>query len=310
MKEIGIDIGNFLDKSSEEKQYEARTRKISGFSGGNSIQVEVNGEVTYQLGSGKFDSEIIKSRKEDLIPRIAALLALSSDDSDVKIGIGLPINQHQAFKKEMFNKIKENKTMNVRLKKDGAIINRTFNIVGVKIVPEALGTYFSLPLNLLREINDNELTTLIIDIGGKTIDTCLIDASGTIIDHDTFLTGILTLYNNIRNAIDSRYPDLGIELEDIDKIVKENTYISPDGEAIDLSYMADIIDTYVKEAFTTIKRRYIGFRKYKLVFCGGSCILLEKNIKNEYQNAYIHPDVYANAKGYRTLVKKSCKLLE
>lgn len=290
--DIGVDIGSYYAKSSEEIKFENRISIDDSVLSGGAMKVEFK-EKRYLIENGVFDINVNKTLKSTLLISIATLIGLSCSDVCINLGIGLPINFYKTQKKYLEDLIRENQEMVVSINGD----KKRFVINKCVVVPEAVGVYYSLDRNFLKAINKKEV--LIIDIGGKTTDTCIIDSNMTIKNPSTQTFGMLNLYNNIANLINSHYPELCIRVEDIRDILDNglNSFDNP----IDLGFIEVLYDKMVREIFNFIKLQYEDYQRKIVILCGGGFVLADR-FKNYIPNIIVNKDIFANAKGFKRYV--------
>lgn len=290
---IGADIGSYYAKSSEGKKFENRISLDDSVLSGGAMKVDFKGE-RYLIENGVFDINVNKLIKENLLISIATLIGLSCSDACVDLGIGLPINFYKKQKKYLEDLIRENQEMVVTINGD----KKRFLINKCVVIPEAVGVYYSLDPKFIQAIKGREV--LIIDIGGKTTDTCIIDSNMTIKKPSTQTIGMLNLYNNICNAINSNYPELCVHVEDIRDIL-DNGLNSFDKE-INIGFTDILFEKMVKQIFNFIKLQYEDYQRKIIVLCGGGFVLADR-FKKYIPNIIVNNDIFANAKGFKRYVE-------
>ena len=286
---IGADIGSYYAKSSEGKKFENRISIDDSILSGGATKVEFNGQ-KYLIENGVFDINVNKTIKDNLLVSIATLIGLSTSDTCIDLGIGLPVNYYKLQKTALQNLIKQNEEMSVVINGD----SKRFYINKCVVIPEAVGVYYSLDAEFLKAINKREV--LIVDIGGKTTDTCIIDSNMTIKNPSTQTIGMLNLYNNVSNLINANYPELCVKVEDVRDILDNG--LSSFDRSIDLGFIDILFEKMVKSIFNFIKLQYEDYQRKIVILCGGGFTLADR-FKNYIPNIIVNNDIYANAKGFK-----------
>lgn len=286
---IGEDIGSYYAKSSEGIKFENRISSDTAILSGSAMKVKYN-EQNYLIENGVFNINVNKVLNENLLVSIGTLLALSCKDVNVDLGIGLPINFYQSQKEILYNMIMENQEM--RLEFNGE--KKVFLIKKCIVIPEAVGVYYSLSSELLTLIGKREV--LMLDIGGKTTDMCIIDNNSTIKRPLTKPIGMLNLYNNIANKINADYPELCVDIEDVRDILDNGLYQFD--KKYELHFLDSMYELMTKEIVNYIKIQYEDYQRKVVILCGGGFIL-EKFFRKYIPNIIVNNDIFANAKGFK-----------
>lgn len=287
---IGIDIGNYYTKSSECVKFESRITEDDSIQSGSVTSVEYKGK-NYLIEEGEFDSNINKLNKGTFMICLATILAMSTDESDIELAIGLPVNHHATQKDKLYDMIQDNS--DIVIYHEG--IRKEYYIRRCEVVPEAVGVYYSLPSQFLAQIKGRDV--IMLDIGGKTTDTCLIDKRMLIQKPDTQPYGMIGLYHKIANAINKEYPELCVKPEEVKGILDNGLYQFD--EEVDISFVDKIIDKFVSDIINLIQLQHVDYQRKIVIVCGGGGAVLGKKIKKYIPNAIIHSDIYANAKGFK-----------
>lgn len=305
MKSIGIDLGNFYDKSSECKKVEARIKEKTELVNSSNFIVEFNGK-TYNIGTGKFDPTINKSEKNDLLLRLASILAISTDDSDIKLGLSLPLTQFKNYGREIVKIIKKNPVLKIKGTYCDSHFNKVFRINELRINPEGFAAYLALPNKFISECIEKKYNVLLIDIGGKSLDFCVMSPTAGMIEYDTsFHLGSLELYKKILKKFNEKYPSYTLELEDINDLAINKKYILPNDTELDISFIDDLIEDFCVSVRDYILSAYPKYETCKVVLSGGTGMLLSDYFKklDIFKGFYHQNDIYANAKGNRIAVE-------
>lgn len=289
---IGVDVGNYYTKSSSCKMFESRITIDNSVLKGSGLVVEFHGD-RYLIENGPFDISMNKAIKKNLVVSVATAIALSTDDVNINLAMGLPISQFKTQKQTLLDLMNQNREIDIKLNgKDKRIFLNT-----IEVLPEAVGVYYSLPLDFLNNVGNREL--LIIDIGGKTVDSCIIDSHKSILNPSTRSIGMLNLYNDIKNEIDSVYPEYCVKLEDIRDVILNGITIFD--EKKDMSFMEKYFDRFVEDIFNFIKLQYPDYQRKVIVLSGGGHVLGER-FKKYIPTIVVNNDLFANAKGFRNFL--------
>lgn len=293
---FGVDLGSYFVKNSNSVKFESRVEDVvddvAMFL--NAGVIEINGR-KFLLEDGYFDiinSKLDKSEVH-ILANLYNSLALSVPNfSTVNLAVGLPINQFHS-KDKLKQLILENK--DVQFKKDGKKYNYT--IEDVTVLPEGMGVFYSLDIALLKEVCNKNI--LIVDIGGKTTDICLLEAfngARRIKDKSTCKVGTLDIYRDAIKKMNREDMSLNISTEDIHSIVVNGQYTG----GIDMSFMNSIYKQYTQLIFNDIRTTY-DYKRCIVILAGGGAALLNEHFKelmNDVDVKY-NPDIFANAKGFK-----------
>lgn len=293
VSKIGIDIGNYNIKSSEGKMFEARMTEDYSIEHGSTSIVKYMGK-QYLIEHGDFNINIRKIAKEDIMLNIATILAMSTSEPMVDICVGLPVSHFASQKDELIRHIEEND--NIEVEYNG--VTKRVVIRDVYVLPEAVGVYYSLSPGVLQVLSNKDV--LIIDVGGKTVDMCVIDKRKTIQQPVTEPLGMLDIYNEIANKINADYPEACISLEDIRTVLEEGLYLID--KPVDLSFTDEIFDAFVYKVFNRVKTNYKDYQRKVVILAGGGASLADK-FKKHIPNIVVNDDIFANAKGFKKFLE-------
>lgn len=289
---IGVDLGNYYTKNSEGIKFESRISRDHYILSGCATKVKYK-DVLYLIEAGTFNININKVFNQDTLVSLATIIGMSSDDYNIDLGVGIPINYYKSYKDVLLNMIKDEKEFVLEINggEKRFIINKCF------VIPEAVGVYYSLSKDIINDIGNREI--LIIDIGGKTTDMCVIDNNVTIKKPSTQPIGFLNLYNDMANLINSKYPDLCVATEDMRYILDNG--LTSSGDSIDISFVYYLFDKLVDTIMNYIKLQYQDYKRKVVMLCGGGYILEDK-FRKYIPNILINDDIFANAKGFKKYV--------
>lgn len=290
---IGVDLGNYYTKTSDELKFESRITEDSSVLTGQANVVEYN-DKKYIIENGLFDISMNKIIKHDLMVNLATALAMNEDidkDLSVRLAIGLPIN-HYHSQKEILKKIIMDNNQ-IKITYNG--IKKSFLIDECEVLPESVGVYYSLSKDMIKSLEGRDV--MIIDIGGKTTDTCIIDSRKSIQRPSTQPFGMLGLYNDICNAINASYPEACVKVEDVMDIINNGLYIFD--KKIDINFIDTYINNFVKNIYNFIKLQYEDYQRKVIILAGGGGIFIGERLKQYIPNVIVNKDIFANAKGFK-----------
>ncbi len=144
--------------------------------------------------------------------------------------------------------------------------------------------------------------SVIIDIGGFSLDYLqLKNGKPDMSVCDSLELGVITLYNDIKSAVNSS-EDLLIDECDIDAVIQNKPSVFE-------KRVKDIIERKSKEftdkIINSLRERQIDLKSTHAIFVGGGSILLEKYI--QASDKIVAPDIIkninANADGYEIMLK-------
>lgn len=288
--QIGIDIGNYYTKSSEGVKFESRITEDDSIQNGSVTSIEYNGK-NYLIEEGTFDSNINKLNKGTFMISLATMLAMSTNEMNIELAIGLPVNHYATQKDKLLDLIYDNEEIVIYYKGE----KRRYYISKCVIVPEAVGVYYSLPSQFLAQIKNRDV--IMLDIGGKTTDTCLIDNRMLIQKPNTQPYGMIGLYNQISNAINNEYPELCVKPEEVNHILNNGLYEFD--KKLNVDFIENIIDKFVADIINLVKLQYVDYQRKIVIVCGGGGAFLGERIRKYIPNAIVNSDIFANAKGFK-----------
>lgn len=272
MKNVIVDLGNYNIKYYGDKKGSFSAKCSNKFNPNGEMyeRIEINGQVTY-IGIGVLDREYNKVKKENFIQQVLYAINLATIDSDVNLGLLLPIVQMpnknkfiDSFKERIFN-FKVNDKI------------RTIKINKVVVLPEGYSAYYS--LDNIKESED----TLIVDIGSRTVNYSWFSNKKP---QDTFTEkiGIFDLFSNIKDYENSQGNDFSEE--DIERLINNNK----------ITVESKIYLEFFKEILNKTKGR-LNLKTFNVHFIGGGAIVLRKLIEANTP-AKIHNEAeYANVIG-------------
>ncbi len=261
---LGVDLGNYYTKSSKGISF---LSKVS-FNGGieNKDFVTVDNKKIY-LGEGEFDTEYRKAYRSNLIYLLQGAIERSTADKNNKVVVGLPLSQFKEDKDYLINRI-----MQSRL------------VLDVEVVPEGV------------MVVPNNYEGILIDIGGRTTDICLIVIEGNkrrIKQAISLPLGIQNLENDFINSLNSMY-GLDLKQEDSNRIITKGLFIYGERKKVNMDSFKDFVENIVRR----VQVDY-SLKTNNVVLVGGGAEKLFTPFKNRIPQAYLVKEPFlANALAY------------
>lgn len=279
---IGVDLGNYAVKTSEKIHFLSKISEMDSFTGENKI---LYNDKTMYVGEGEFSTDWNKSRKESTLPLLSVAIERSSTDNINQVVIGLPIQQYKANKEELKDLVNNNRC--------AWINNRRMIITDIEVAPEGASVYYNMPLDVRQEIGGRQF--IVIDIGGRTTDVSVF-MDKKIVDVKTIPTGMLNIYQDIIDYINSNYTE-NFTLEDGEIILREGLFLN--GENKDVSFIKPILHKHFNSIYKELQLKFNLSKGYVYLTGGGSNIL-KLAFKNRLNNLIVSPDpLYDNAIGFK-----------
>lgn len=296
---VSVDIGNITSiakSASELVTFESRCIDAADVHEFVNPEIfEIDGEA-YVMGRGSFENNLVKHQKENYIALLYYAIAKVTDSSNINLTLGVPAGQ---FKKERDNikkLIEENSCKTIKLNDKARVIT----INNIFIVPEGYGVKIEI-FNKDEEstqVLQKGLKTLIIDIGGGTIDIAEFDENDRFSDGKSITLGLLDLYKDVRDILVNEYY-FNVDLADVRKYLEGTLVIKNDKFEDETSFIDPAVFKFYSKFINELRGLYPRLNQYNLILCGGGAEYTEDYFKNEYPHALIVTDITANARGFR-----------
>lgn len=262
---IGIDKGNVETNTSTLIRIPSKVSKVGNLIGEN-LQLAMDGQKIF-IGTGEYDTEFNKARQENFLSLMFTAIALSTEDIENKVVVGLPVGQYQNFKDELKQKILTNRIKDFELNN----IPKKIIISDVLVAPEGAVLDFE---------------GIILDIGGRSTDCCLKrieNGKMKIINPISYPKGTINLYSDASKLINSKY---GLELSqgDMEKVFRKGLKIN--GEPKDINFVLDVFKDFVNGLVNDLRVEY-SLSTEDVCVLGGGGALLFKPIKNRIPQAQL-----------------------
>lgn len=283
---LGVDVGSYSVKSSKGVTFLSKLTKHGGFEE-NSDYIIIDSDKWY-LGEGDFDTEYRKAYRKSYINLMYAAIALSTDEAYNNVVVGLPLSQYKEDRDYLRNIILQNSNKNLVIND----VSKQIVIKDLEVVPEGIAA-----------VNDN-FEGIVIDIGGRTTDICLItnEFNKRKINKPYSLPlGVLNLENDFISIINNTYA-LDLFPEDTQRILNKGLKIY--GEEKEIDFAMEVYKKFVNKVISILQVDY-PIRTHNIALIGGGAEILQKPFIKRLPNAELMRDGYfSNAIGYEFIGKE------
>ncbi|EMJ5875229.1 ParM/StbA family protein [Clostridioides difficile] len=301
MSKLGIDIGNYAVKTSTEDIFESKVTEIKNF-GSDSDSIKI-GNKTYYLGEGDEEINIVKYEKENFLPLLLGAICRNTDDEVIDLALGLPVKQFGGLRKDLIEKI-QGKEYHVEFVKGNETTKRDITIRSVQVFPEGVTGYLYYAKDIVDQVAGRDV--VLVDIGGKTTDIALVQGNKATNPY-SINVGTINIYDAIKKSLEMDERFLGkveIKREKIQDYINKGFYLN--GEKQDIKKNIDASISLFKEIYNELKLNYPVSTAAVVVMGGGAKLLGEafkKNIPGIIVMSDVDKHVFANAKGYKKMMK-------
>ena len=281
-KTLGIDNGYSSTKTSEGVCILSTAQVGHDDYNNNTLEINVNdinyivGEETaqYVVDANKFETE--ESKQVLRITTLAAIgLSYPTETLiDINLIAGLPVAYYADQKVNLEILLRELDGSTIEINKLDK--KQVIKINDVMILPQAAP--------IIIEKNKSNETSLVIDIGGGTIDVAEFDGL-KLNKKATYERGMLVLYSGIAQALNSKYYT-NFEASDIQNI-RDRKFFTVKGEKKDTQEIEEYLRSEVRKITTTIKRDFDTTSVDNLYVFGGGAIALKDYIKEYFPASQI-----------------------
>lgn len=287
---LGIDIGNYNINTSELVMFKASVSKHKDF-GSVADKIVIDNRAFY-LGDGVLEIDYRKFDKSNYMPLLLGSICKSTEHEEVELGLGLPLIQYKNCKSELINLL------------DGKEFNLTFNgkrrfirIMKVNVFPEGVASLIASHDKLKDQIGDRD--TIVVDMGGKTTDIALLH-NKKVLQSTSINKGTIDVYNSMKLALEDKYFDVKVDIDKVQDYIERGFWYK--GEKQDIRFAIKRSNDIFKEIYNELKLNY-PINTEAVVLQGGGSSLLGDVFKKKIQGLIIDTDLFANAKGYKILMK-------
>lgn len=267
---LGVDLGNYYTKSSKGVSFLSKVSFNEGIESKDFIRI--NNKKVY-LGEGEFDTEYRKAYKNNIIYLLQGAIEKSTNDKKNKVVVGLPLIQYKEDKEYLINRVMQSKL-----------------VEDIEVVPEGV---MAVP---------NNYEGILIDIGGRTTDICLLIIEGNkrkIKQPTSLPIGIQNLENEFINSINATY-GLDLKQEDSNRILDNGLFIYGERKKVNM----DSFKVFVENIVRRMQVDY-SLKTNNVALIGGGAEKLYIPFKNRIPQAYLVRDAFmANALAYEKYGKE------
>lgn len=291
IKILGVDVGNEMLETSEGVQFINKIPVGTTEMNKNDIKVNYEG-VDYTLGVEEGSSNISKNKHKKTAYKLALLTGIAKsfieENIECKVVVGTPVERFnnkehvEDIKKEILSWGKQ--IINVNGK------DKSIHVLDVEVFPES-GVVF-----LDRERFKNE-RTLVIDLGGSTIDVSLWDGL-RLESFKTYKNGMVSLYEKIISEVNNK-KGASLNPSEAKYMIGKKTYIINQQQE-DIRCIVPIIELYVNGLVSWINQAFGVEKVNSIQLIGGGAIMLEELLTDEYTKADLMDNAgFANANTYK-----------
>lgn len=292
-KIIGIDNGNAVAKTSEGIEFE--NKMVAGITEINKDDIKVWYEGSdYTLGVETGSSNISKNKHKKIQYKISMLAAIAKSfkekNIECKVVVGTPVEQFndKAHVEDIKNTIMAWGTQKITVNDT----EKSITILDVEVFPEA-GIVFADKSRFKDE------KTLIIDLGGSTVDISLWNGL-RLETFKTYKQGMITLYTNIITKV-NKEEKTDLKNSEAKHMINEDEYMI-NQKLTNIRYTQPIIELYVSGIVSEINQNFELDKVNSIQLIGGGAIMLEKYFKDEYENAELVEEAgFANANTFKKI---------
>ncbi|EGT4848622.1 TPA: ParM/StbA family protein [Clostridioides difficile] len=301
MSKLGIDIGNYAVKTSTDDIFESKVTEVKNF-GSDSDSIKI-GNKTYYLGEGDEEINIVKYEKENFLPLLLGAICRNTDDEVIDLALGLPVKQFGGLRKDLIEKL-QGKEYHVEFAKGNETTKRDITIRSVQVFPEGVTGYLYYAKDIVDQVAGRDV--VLVDIGGKTTDIALVQGNKATNPY-SINVGTINIYDAIKKSLEMDERFLGkveIKREKIQDYINKGFYLN--GEKQDIKKNIDASISLFKEIYNELKLNYPVSTAAVVVMGGGAKLLGEafkKNIPGIIVMSDVDKHVFANAKGYKKMMK-------
>jgi plasmid segregation protein ParM len=264
---LGIDLGNKVTKTSAMIKFDSKVANGHFDLNKDDIKVEYKGK-KYTVGTGTALLGNDRYFNELYDVCLLTAIALSSEETFIEenIVVGMP---PELFESELKDKV-EAKLNNLGLNNitvNG--INKSIRILKANVFEES-----AIVFKNTKEYRNKKV--LIIDIGGGTTDIVQFNKL-TLEKSTTTKYGMLSLYENMKKTINTKYLAKLNSEDMVDLIGKKTTVIK--GESKDISFLNDVVQEHIMKIYNEVQN--FDYDNSKVLIIGGGALSLGEYFKKE-----------------------------
>lgn len=287
---LGIDVGNYNINTSEGVMFKASVSSYKDF-GSTANKIVVDNKA-YYLGDGQLEIDYRKFDKANYMPLLLGAICSSTNHEEIELGLGLPLTQYKNYKQELISLL-DKKEFKVIYNSEP----RRIKITKVGVFPEGVSSLIASYDKLLQTIGNRDV--IVVDMGGKTTDIALIH-NKRVMKSTCINKGTIDVYNEMKLALEDRYFDVKVDIDKLPDYLNKGFYYK--GDKQDISFAIKRSNDIFKEIYNELKLNY-PIHSEAVVLQGGGSTLLGDVFRRKIQGLIIDSDLFANAKGYKMLLK-------
>lgn len=290
------------------------TDKVSNYKfSKDKMQIEYNGvqyaigDIVFNLdpnqGTKNFSNDKFREPSERV--KLIAAVALLTDDEEVLIKnlcVGLNIENYAEYR-DKFKELYSGKTLEYKLL--GEKTTRVIEIENVKCVPQGYGAYVYLKK---EELLEDEGWVGIIDIGGRTVDSFIIDNEL----YEPIPGTAIGLDEGTSNAFKRVATKIGLNELHYNKIEKayydNKSKVTVNGEKKSINICKKEFNILGETIANQISNKWVKYRTHmsESILCGGGGIDLEDSINEHLDLKVVLGDEpqFGNALGYEYIARQ------
>ncbi|MPQ44127.1 ParM/StbA family protein [Clostridium tarantellae] len=293
VKVIGVDLGNAEVNTSEGINFPSRVKIGINNMNKNDIKVQHN-DLDYTVGQGNSNIGLYKHRNNNYKISLLTSIAKSIQESKIECNlvIGCPVeifNKNKDVVEDIKETIKGWGTETIFINEDIKVVN----IKDVEVFCES-GIVFENKDRFEKE------KTLVIDIGGGTLDISLWDGLNLIDCKSNDKMGMINLYETILKEVNRRNKS-NLNNDDAKNMIGKKEYKIKQ-EITDISYIDTIIENFVVGLASDINQIFPFSNVDSIQLIGGGAIALKEYFidRKMIPKSEVNTDAFfLNAKTYK-----------
>ena len=258
----------------------------------------------WRVGSkGNYDFTGERMTKDSDIPKLLTLFGLSGRDNlliDMLV-TGLPIEEFNLYR----NVLRENIQQRFGYRFGTSNIYKSAVVVKAIVIPQSAGAYFDYVLDDKGELREHLISTenvLVLDIGGRTTDACIMENGKYSQQSFTILSGVWKIHEYLRKLVLNKYK-YNLRPNEVDQVARTGALRLGGG----IVPCEGIVKEAVEYTFTPLMNDmtlYIeDFRQFSAVLLTGGGAYLYRDLFVHAMQGKVPVEVmedaeFANAHGY------------
>ena len=280
-KIIAVDLGNYNIKTSEGVIFQSRFKEVNDEFSNNGC-FEFEGKL-YEMEVGSFDNTYNKAEK-NYLPNLMYAFYKSIETAAEQVNLVLGVPASNLGIKDNFKDELEGKTFEFGVDEDKKIVT----IDKVATVAEGLSSFYT----LRKEQRAKD--TIIIDIGGRTVNVCVF-INNKCVDKFTIPFGMINLYDHIAENYNSKGNNA--TTEEVIRLIK-NRDLRGDKEK----------EEFVLNMLNSIKLRVNKIETYNIYVTGGGSLELDTQLRDNIKDYESIPNpLFSNVYGNKAIAELKWK---